>query len=199
MGTTGTKGVARADRRRQLIAVAVAEIGRRGYATTSMAEIAHRAGVSKAMVHNIFGNKVELARACLEEVGPPLVASVAAAQTSTEAGRRAQETFTAIFAALVEHRHAWALVHDATLPQGSSAEQAATGYLDQLHAMGTAGTRDVLEAAGLEDPLDHDLLDHIWEAVVATSVYWWQEHEELSADAMAQRLTRLLTAVTVRG
>ena len=197
MGGIGTKGVARAERRRQLVDEAVEELGRLGYARASMADVAARAGVSKAMVHNIFGSKEALALACLEEVGPGLVDSIAAAQTAPEASRRAQDTFTAIFTAMAGHRHAWALIHDDTLP--AAADEAAAGFRARLHTMGAVGTRDVLEAAGLTDSLDHDLLDRVWEAVVDATVRWWQEHEEQSAEAMAERLTRLLAVVTLQG
>lgn len=198
MGEIGTKGVARAERRRQLVHAAVEELGRRGYAGASMADVAERAGVSKAMVHNVFGAKADLAAACLTEVGPVLIASIAAAQTAQDPGRRAQETFTAIFGAMAEHRHAWALIKDETLPEGSAAAALAADYRTQLRTMGTVGTRDVLAAAGLEDPLDHDLLDRIWESIVEETVRWWQDHEDHSAQDMAERLTRLLSVVTLR-
>lgn len=198
MGEIGTKGVARAERRRQLVHAAVEELGRRGYAGASMADVAERAGVSKAMVHNVFGAKADLAAACLTEVGPVLIASIAAAQTAQDPGRRAQETFTAIFGAMAEHRHAWALIKDETLPEGSAAAALAADYRKQLRTMGTVGTRDVLAAAGLEDPLDHDLLDRIWESIVEETVRWWQDHEDHSAQDMAERLTRLLSVVTLR-
>lgn len=198
MGEIGTKGVARAERRRQLVHEAVEELGRTGYARASMAAIAQRAGVSKAMVHNVFGSKADLAQACLEEVGPRLVASIAAAQTATDPGLRAQDTFTAIFTAMADNRHAWALVQDESLPEGSAAAQLALGYRAQLHTMGTVGTRDVLVAAGLDDPLDHDLLDRIWESIVEAAVRWWQDHEDHSAEDMAERLTRLLAVVMLR-
>ena len=81
----------------------------------------------------------------------------------------------------------------------AGAAELAEGYREQLHLMGAAGTRDVLEAAGLTDPLDHDLLDHIWESIVEAAVAWWQEHEDHTAEQMAQRLTRLLAVVTLRG
>lgn len=199
MAEIGTKGVARAERRRQLVHEAVEELGRRGYSGASMSAVADRAGVSKAMVHNVFGAKADLAAACLEEVGPVLVASIAAAQTADDPSRRARETFAAIFSAMAEHRHAWALIMDETLPGGSAAAALAADYRKQLRTMGTVGTRDVLAAAGLDDPLDHDLLDRIWESVVEAAVRWWQEHEDHSAQDMAARLTRLLTVVMLRG
>lgn len=198
MTQTGTKGVARAERRGQLVREAVEVLGRRGYAGASMADIAERAGVSKAMVHNVFGSKQVLAQACLEEVGPGLIASIAGAQTASDPGQRAQETFTAIFTAMAQHRHAWALINDESLPAGSDAAALAMEYRVQLHAMGTVGTRDVLAAAGLDDPLDHDLLDRLWESIVEAAVSWWQDHEDHSAEQMAERLTRLLAVVTLR-
>lgn len=199
MGQIGTKGVARAERRRQLVHEAVEELGRKGYDGASMSDVAARAGVSKSMVHNVFGSKADLATACLEEVGPGLIASVAAAQTATDPGRRAHDTFTAIFTAMADHRHAWALINDETLPAGSPAAALAMDYRVRLRTMGTVGTRDVLAAAGLDDPLDHDLLDRIWESIVDAAVRWWQGHEDHSAQDMAARLTRLLSAVTLRG
>ncbi|WP_200946651.1 TetR/AcrR family transcriptional regulator [Janibacter sp. Soil728] len=197
MSDIGTKGVARADRRRQLVGEAVEALGREGYARSSMADVARRAGVSKAMVHNVFGSKADLALACLEEVGPGLIASIAAAQTASDPGQRAQETFTAIFSAMADHRHAWALINDETLPEGSAAAARAMELRVQLRRMGTVGTRDVLSGAGLTDPLDHDLLDRLWESIVATAVTWWEDHEDHSAQDMAARLARLLGVVTL--
>lgn len=196
MSQVGTKGVARAERARQLVHEAVEEFGRKGYARASLAEIARGAGVSKAMVHHLFGSKEGLSAACLEEVGPGLVSSIAAAQTATDPGRRAQDTFAAIFTAMADNRHAWAVIRDDTLPPGSTAAELAEGFREQLDVMGTVGTRDVLIAAGVDDPLDHDLMDRLWESIVAAAVEWWQEHEEMSAEDMAARCTRLLGVVT---
>lgn len=197
MGEIGTKGIARAERRRQLVDEAVEVLGQQGYARVSMADVAERAGVSKSMVHNIFGSKEALALACLEEVGPGLIGSIAAAQTASDPGQRAQETFTAIFTAMADHRHAWALINDESLPEGTVAAALAMDYRVQLRRMGTVGTRDVLSAAGLQDPLDHDLLDRLWESIVAAAVTWWEDHEDHSAQDMAARLARLLSVVTL--
>lgn len=198
VGQVGTKGVARAERRQQLMHEAVEEFGRQGYDRASMVAVAQRSGVSKSMIYHLFGSKEGLSRACLEEVGPGLVSAIAAAQTASDAGQRAQDTFAAIFTAMADNRHAWALIQDETLPAGTPAAALAEGFRAQLHTMGTVGTREVLAAAGLEDPLDHDLLDRLWEAIVAAAVQWWQEHEELSAADMAARCARLLGVVTAR-
>lgn len=198
MGEVGTKGVARVERRKQLVREAVEEFGRKGYARASMVAVAQRVGVSKSMIYHLFDSKEGLSRACLEEVGPGLVSAIAAAQTASDAGQRAQDTFIAIFTAMADNRHAWAVIQDETLPPGSRAAELAEGFREQLHTMGTVGTREVLAAAGLEDPMDHDLLDRLWEAIVAAAVQWWQEHDELTATEMAARCTRLLGVVTAR-
>lgn len=192
----GTKGVARAQRRAQLVDVAVAELGRRGYAGASVEGLARTAGVSKAMVYHLFGSKEGLVVACLEEVGPAVVDAVAGAQTAVDPGRRAQDTLVAIFEALGDHRFAWALVYDHTLPPGSAAAVLAAEYRSRLEGLGTVGVGEVLAAAGVDDPLDHELLDRLWQSAVATTVRWWQGHEELTAVEMAERCSRVLAVVT---
>src|SRR5699024_6769906 len=187
---------ARAERRQQLVKEAVEEFGRRGYARASMADIARAVGVSKAMIYHLFESKEGLSRACLEEVGPRLVSSIAAAQTADDVGQRAQDTFTAIFTAMAGNRHAWAVIKDETLPPGSAAAELAAGFREQLDVMGTVGTRHVLEAAGVEDPMDHDLLERLREAVVAAAVQWWEEDVDLVAEEMAGRCARLLRVVS---
>lgn len=192
----GTKGVARAERQRQLVRAAVEEIGRHGYAGASVERVARAAGVSKAMIYHLFGSKEGLAVACLEEVGPAVVAAVADAQTATDPGRRAQDTFTAIFTALADDRYVWAVIYDHTLPPGSAAALLAAEHRSRLESLGTVGVGEVLAAAGVDDPLDAELLDRLWQSAVATTVHWWQGHDELSAQEMAARCVRLLTVVT---
>ncbi|GGD30542.1 TetR/AcrR family transcriptional regulator [Nocardioides daphniae] len=191
MANSGTKGVARADRERQLVLCAVEEFGRQGYAGASTERVAQAAGVSKGMVYHLFGSKEGLSRACLEAVGPDLVDAVTAAQESTDPRQRALDTLTAIFTALAENRHAWAVIYDPTLPDGP-AGQLAAGFRKQLEALGTDGTRQILTVAGDHDALDHELLDRMWQSAVATAVRWWQTHDELSAEEMATRCARLL-------
>lgn len=191
MSNSGTKGVARADRERQLVLCAVEEFGRRGYAGASAERIAQRAGVSKGMVYHLFGSKEGLSLACLTMIGPDLVQAVTAAQHSSDPRQRALDTLTAIFAALSGNRYAWAVVYDSTLPDGPAAELA-TGFRTQLESLGTEGTRQILTTAGVHDPLDHELLDRMWQSAVAAAVRWWQTNDELTAEEMATRCTTLL-------
>ncbi|MHC8563639.1 helix-turn-helix domain-containing protein [Streptomyces albidoflavus] len=58
---TGTKGVARADRERQIVRLAVEEFGTQGYARASVAAVAERAGISKPLIYTYFASKDGLA------------------------------------------------------------------------------------------------------------------------------------------
>lgn len=198
MSEAGTKGVARAERRQLLVRSAIEEFGRRGYAGASVTGIAGGAGVSKAMVYHLFTSKDGLSSACLEEVGPRLVSAVADAQSATDPARRALDTLTAIFTALADNRYAWAVIYDPTLPPETPAAEAAAGYRRQLGSLGTVGTGEVLSTAGVGDRLDQELLDRLWQSAVATTVYWWQGHDELTAADMTQRCARLLGVIIAR-
>ncbi|MFB4297194.1 TetR/AcrR family transcriptional regulator [Actinomadura sp. NTSP31] len=57
--------MSRADRERQMLDVAEAVFGERGYQGTSMDEIAERCGVSKPMLYEYFGSKDGLLVACV--------------------------------------------------------------------------------------------------------------------------------------
>ena len=61
----GTKGVPRADREAQIVEAASEVFGTRGFAATSVGDIAERAGISKPLIYNYFGSKEGLLRACL--------------------------------------------------------------------------------------------------------------------------------------
>ena len=64
-GVVGTKGVPRQEREQQIVAVAVDEFARNGYARASMVAIASGAGISKPLIYQYFGSKDGLVRALL--------------------------------------------------------------------------------------------------------------------------------------
>jgi AcrR family transcriptional regulator len=191
----GTKGVSRAEREEQILGLAIEEFGVHGHAHVSVAEIARRADISKPLIYSYFGSRDGLASACVRRAGDLLVRGIAAAPVDADAGRRALDTLTAIFAVLEDCRHAWSVLYDPTIPRGSEVHALARGYRAELAAMGAAGTADVLRRAGDTDPLDHDLLSRVWQHSVHAVVLWWLEHPELDADAMAARCARVLVAM----
>lgn len=103
--------VPRAVRERQLIELAEELFAERGYRGTSMDELARRAGVTKPVVYELFGNKDGLFRACVERSAERLAETVAAAvraQAGAEARLRAGGLAFLRFAS--EHRVAWELM-----------------------------------------------------------------------------------------
>ncbi|MGW1941991.1 TetR/AcrR family transcriptional regulator [Streptomyces goshikiensis] len=217
----GTKGVPRARREEQILAAATEEFGSRGYAAASLPAVAARVGVTKTLLHQYFGAKQDLYLACLTPVGDRLVAVMraavaegaaapsaagpsaagpsaagpSAAASSVAAPPAAAGTpllvLRAIFTALEGRREAWFLVYETSLPPGSEAARRAAEYRAAVNRLAADGTAGLLAAAGHEDPLDADALNHVWQGLVATLVRWWIKHPDQSPDAMARRCARL--------
>jgi AcrR family transcriptional regulator len=101
----------RADREQQMMTVAEAVFAERGYAASSMDEIAERVGVSKPMLYEYFGSKEGLLVACIRQVRAELhdltAESVIGAESAEDALRRGLVTF---FRYTDEHRRSWELL-----------------------------------------------------------------------------------------
>ncbi|GGZ54883.1 TetR/AcrR family transcriptional regulator [Streptomyces subrutilus] len=198
MSRAGTKGVSRAEREQQILAVAIEEFGRRGHARASVADIAARAGISKPLVYGYFDSKDGLYLACLHHVGRLLVDAVAAARTHEGSPRHALDTLAAVFTAIDGCRYAWSLLYDPTLPPAGPVHDTAHHYRGRLAGMGAAGSARLLAAAGHRDPLDHAFLDHLWQYTVTAVMRWWIDHPEQSPADMAARSARVLGALGPR-
>jgi len=187
---TTPRRMQRADRERQLLDVAAAEFGSRGYAHASMDRIAEEAGVTKPLLYNYFGSKDGLAVACVDRAGARLVEAVAAAQTGPALGRVTQ-TLAAIFRTLEGSRYDWSVLYDATLRPGTEPWDRARKHRRALARLGAEGVREVVPAeAGTR--LDADLTTHLWFNTVSATVAWWFDHPRESADDMERRLARIL-------
>jgi AcrR family transcriptional regulator len=183
----------RADRELQLLEVAAAELGTRGYAHASMDRIAEGAGVTKPLLYNYFGSKDGLAVACIDRAGTRLVDAVAAAQTGPVLGRVTQ-TLSAIFRALDDSRYDWAVLYDATLRPDTPPWERARKHRRALARLGAQGVREVVPADGGKR-LDADLATHLWFNSVSAAVGWWLDHPKESADDMERRLARITAAL----
>ncbi|MFG2635429.1 TetR/AcrR family transcriptional regulator [Streptomyces sp. NPDC048362] len=195
MGKAGTKGVSRADRERQIVDVAVEEFGRDGYAGVSVTAVARRAGISKPLIYSYFDSKDGLYLACVHRVGGLLVDAVAAAGSHSGSPDHALDTLEAIFTAVERCRHAWSVLYDPALRPTGEARDAVHLYRGRLAAMGAAGATGLLAGTGEGDPLDHQLLNHVWQYAVTAVMRWWSEHPDQSAAEMTARCGRLLTAL----
>jgi AcrR family transcriptional regulator len=101
----------RADRERQMMTIAEAVFSERGYAATSMDEIADRVGVSKPMIYEYFGSKEGLLVACIRQVRTELrevtAQAVVGARSPEEALRNGLVSF---FRFTDDHRRSWELL-----------------------------------------------------------------------------------------
>src|SRR5882757_3371303 len=111
----GTKGVARADREQQIIEVACRVFGHSGFASTSVADIAEAAGISKPLIYNYFGSKEGLYAVCIRHAAQTLTAEIERTAASGTVGlARAVVTLDGMFRALAPHPWIWHLVFDPT-------------------------------------------------------------------------------------
>ncbi len=104
--SSSTPRLPAAERRQQLLEVALTVFGRGGFQRTSMNELAEAAGVTKPVLYQHFGSKRELYLEVLREVGGQLVADVTKAiGTATGPRQQVEAGFRAYFDWVARERH----------------------------------------------------------------------------------------------
>jgi AcrR family transcriptional regulator len=88
---SGTPRLPAAERRQQLLEVALAVFGRHGFHHTSMNDLAEAAGVTKPVLYQHFGSKRELYLEVLREVGGRLMDAVGKAIAAAPGPRQQVE------------------------------------------------------------------------------------------------------------
>ena len=97
-----------AQRRAQLVDVAIEVFGGAGYHNASMADIAARAGVTKPVLYQHFDSKEELFRAAVQDCGRRMRETIAAATSGAEHPRdMVAAGFSAYVAFIDEHAAAF--------------------------------------------------------------------------------------------
>jgi AcrR family transcriptional regulator len=195
---SGTKGVPRAEREEQIVAVAVDEFAERGYSGASMIAIAARAGISKPLIYQYFGSKDGLYLTCLHQVAGALLGrlEVAWQQEDDSVASRIQ-TLQAIFEALEPQRSAWQLLYDPSMPESGEIANIATGYRARTEEIAASGSERFLRVRGHDTPGDASVLSAVWMGLVNSLVGWWLAHPDESAAQMTQRCYRLLSAIAL--
>ena len=192
----GTKGVPRAEREQQIVAVAVDEFAGQGYAGASMATIARRAGISKPRIYQYFGSKDGLYLSCLHSVAGGLLDRLEAAERNVDDTVQSRiYPLAAVFEALQPQPSAWLLLYDTSMPGTGEIAAVATDYRARTTGLAAAGSARFLRARGLTDPLDASALTAVWMGIVDSLVTWWLANPGMSAAEMTQRSHRLITAV----
>ncbi|GGC58076.1 TetR/AcrR family transcriptional regulator [Hoyosella rhizosphaerae] len=196
MSTAGTKGVPRAERETQILDVAANHIAHVGYAGLSINDIATRAGISKPLIYSYFHTKDGLYTACVERAGANLGHEIENVVTGSEHNiTMAHRTLKAIFTALEPRPADWNVIFDRSVPRDSEAGIAATKVRRSIAAQAQRGSANVLNTAGITDPLDVSAFSEVWMGVVTSLVNWWLRHPSESASDMTARSERLIAAI----
>lgn len=193
----GTKGVPRAERERQILDVAAAEIGRRGYAAISVLDVAQAAGISKPLIYGYFTSKEGLYCACVDRAGQVITTGIARAlDDPVDAVGTAEATLRAIFTALEPRPHDWNVLYDRSLPPGSQALAVAKTYRTMIAEQAAQGVTAALRSTSLVDPLDQSAVTEVWMHAVSALINWWLKHPDQTAQQMTDRCHRILVAFT---
>jgi AcrR family transcriptional regulator len=192
----GTKGVPRAEREEQIVAVAVGEFAINGYAGASMVAIASRAGISKPLIYQYFGSKDGLYLACLHHVSGGLLSRLQQAEHDVDDSVVSRiYPLRAIFEALEPQRHAWRMLYDPSMPADGEIAAAARDYRARTADIAASGSARFLRARGIRSQLDASALTTVWMGIVNSLVEWWLDHPDESAEQMIERCYRLLGAI----
>jgi AcrR family transcriptional regulator len=193
----GTKGVPRAEREAQIVGAATEVFGAQGFAATSVADVAARAGISKPLIYQYFGSKEGLFTACLHRAGGMLADEIERIARGDAVGlERALRTLGGLFSLLEPQPWIWRLFFDPTVPateQGISTEIAL--YTDRITALADEGVAELMGLSGVDDALDVSALSAVWMSVVDSLVTWWLDHPGETAASMTARCLRLFEVV----
>jgi len=179
-------------RRRQVLAVAEQLFVERGYAATSMDDVAAGAGVSKPIVYGLVGSKEQVFEACMARAADELAARVATAVVAAgdDPGERLRAGALAWFEFIGERRALWdALLASDDAPASAAIEAVRARQDDFVAAQLATGAHEAGQA------VDPDLL-----AAVATTMNgafealgrWWSAHPERRPSELADLYTALL-------
>jgi AcrR family transcriptional regulator len=174
-------------RREVILAAAEETFGRSGYHGASLDDIAHAAGVSKALIYEHFSSKRELHGSLLDARAAEIFARLQAAAERGETGeQRLRNGIDAFLRFVEEHREAWrALFRDAADPEVAAVvarvQAQATGVIARLIASGPRAP--AVDDGGLRLEIHAQMLS----GAVQSLATWWHEHREVPRETLVDR------------
>ena len=175
-----------AERRQQLLDIALGIFAHNGYHETSMNALATKAGVTKPVLYQHFASKHELFAQLLSRTGDRLHAAIAERSAGVDTPRqRVEAGFVAFFHFFDEHPDAFSVLYGSSLGSVPEFKREARRVQDTFIAMvarlinGVDDDAALVMAAGISG---------ISEGMVR---YWMHEGRRHSADEMATLTTRL--------
>jgi AcrR family transcriptional regulator len=178
--------VPRAVRERQLVELAEQLFAERGFARTSMEELARRAGVTKPVVYELFGSKDGLFRVCVDRAIERMAGSIVEAfRSETEPEARLRAGGLAFLRFARDNRVAW----DLMARQGRFADQAQTVRRDQAQLIRTL--MEEIAPPGT-DPLELEAVAYAVNSAYEGAAHWMWEHPGTPVERVADWIVALL-------
>jgi AcrR family transcriptional regulator len=182
-----------AAQRREVILVAAEEtFARSGYHGASLDDVAHAAGVSKALIYEHFESKRELHGSLLDAHAAEIFRRLEAAAERGETGEeRLRNGIDAFLRFVEERREAWrALFRDAADPEVaaliSRVQTRATGVIAGLIAADPDGPADL--AYGDPDrAMRIEIHAQMLSGAVQSLATWWHDHREIPRALLVDR------------
>ena len=192
--------MARAERRSQLLAVALDLFATEGFHHVSMDDIAERAEVSKPVLYRHFPSKLDLYLAVVDAQGAQLLATVERAVAPIEAGPVARGEGRAVVAAVVEAYLGFVQVagESSTLLFESDVtrDSQVRGRVERADAEVTRRIAEVLVTVTGRDRADADVLAAALVATAQGAATYWLRH---GAGTDVERVVDLVTSLQWRG
>ena len=178
----------RADRERQMMAVAEQVFAERGYVAASMDEIAERVGVSKPMLYEYFRSKEGLLVACIRQARAELlqVTSQAAVQADTPE-EMLRQGLIAYFRFITEHRQAWALLCSEAAVVGPSA----AGEIEAIRQQQTDLISSTM-ARYAPEPLDTAAAAEVIVGGCERLALWCERNPDVTPEQAAELVMQLI-------
>jgi AcrR family transcriptional regulator len=181
-----------AQRREVILAAAETTFAESGYHGASLDEVAHAAGVSKALIYEHFESKRVLHASLLEAHAAEIFRLLAAAADSGGSGEERLRTGIDAFLGFVEaHREAWrALFRDAADPEIGSLvaglQAQATAVIARLLAADPDAPAHLAPGAA-----DHGVRVEIHAQLLSGAVQslatWWHDHQDIPRATLVDR------------
>lgn len=182
-----------AQRRRQLLDVALQAFARHGYRGTSVLEVARAAGVTKPVLYQHFSSKRALYLELIDDVAGRLEEAVAKAAGDAEGPRQQVEAgFAAYFRFVTDQADAFRVLF--TVDGRDGADDELVGAIDRVESTMARTIAALIDVEGLDDS-DRLLLAHgIVGIGEATSRYWLANGHDPDPEALAHRVAELAWA-----
>ena len=178
--------VPRAVRRRQLVELAEQLFAERGFARTSMEELARRAGVTKPVIYELFESKDGLFRACVDRAIERMAASIVEAfRSETEPEARLRAGGLAFLRFARDNRVAW----DLMAMQGRFADQAQAVRRDQAQLIRALTAEIAPEGT---DPQELEAVAYAVNSAYEGAAHWMWEHPDAPVEQVADWIVALL-------